>query len=179
MNITKKEILSLVSMINSNINAIDFGGCGVFAYLAGSCIAQFDNCKVRVKVRNYEGGNLNEAVPDDGIHIIHNWNENGVHFNHIVLKIKLRGQKAFYLDSNGIYHPDRWVMRGSIPVDYIQGIVGKRVGWNTCFDRDQIPNMVEALETFFMYNLKVHIPSIADWELRKSLTFEDALCLAA
>lgn len=179
MNITKKQILSLVSIINSDTKYIDCGGCGVFAYLLGSCLEQFDNCKVRVKVRNYDGGNLNQAVPDNGIHIIYNWNENGVHFNHIILKIKLKGKRPFYLDSNGIYKRDNWIMQGSIPVDYIQGIVSQKTGWNDWFDRDKIPNIVQALETFFHNCPKVNIPSITDWELRTSLTYEDKLCLAA
>jgi len=151
--ITKKEILKLCKIINDSTEYLNHGGCGVFAYLVGSTLNKFENCSVKVKVVDFYGnfsGNVEKAIPQDFTNV-HNWNAKGLDFNHIVLEVKLKYCKPFYLDSTGIYE-DKRILEGSIPVDYIKDITQSPTGWNNTFNRRQIPKIICYIKTFFDNN---------------------------
>ncbi len=148
--ITKKEILDLCSEIDNSVEYLNHGGCGVFAFLVGSRLEKFDNCAVKVRVVDFYGeftGNIEKAIPSD-FSDIRNWEKNGVAFNHIVLEVKLKHLKPFFLDSHGIYESEK-IVEGSIPVGFIQYIVQASKGWNSAFNRRQIPTIMRKVKQFF------------------------------
>lgn len=167
-NITKKQILKICKTINKQVENINCGGCGVFAYLMGTALNKFDNCNTRVRVVSYSNKpkkDLNSLVPENR-NETSEWNRNGVYFNHIVLEVTLNN-KVFNIDSNGIYKDDNdTLIDGSIPVHFIKRIVSGRRGWNSWFDRTDIPLIAKSIRKFTKESgLKTSSLFVSNWVL--------------
>ena len=166
--ITKKQILKMCKVINNQIEDINFGGCGVFAYLMGTALNKFENCEARVRIVNYRNKpkkEINSLVPKDKSDPT-NWNKKGVRFNHIILEIKLNG-KVFLIDSNGLYEDSDKIIEGSIPVHFIKRVVSRPKGWNDWFDRNLIPHMAKLIRKFTKeLGEGVSSLSVSGWVLR-------------
>lgn len=166
--ITKKQILKMCQVINNQIEDINNGGCGVFAYLMGTALNKFENCEARVRVVNYwdkPETEINSLVPKDKSDP-KNWHENGVHFNHIILEVKLNN-KVFLIDSEGLYEDSDRIIKGSIPVHFIKRVVSGPKGWNVWFNRNHIPHMAKLIRKFVKeLGEGVSSLSISGWVLR-------------
>lgn len=148
--ITKKEILKVCKTVHESVEYLNHGGCGVFAFLLGSTLNQFENCQVKVKVVDYYGNfhkRVEFAVPEDFTNV-DNWTKNGLNFNHIILEVKLKYCKPFYLDSTGVYQHEG-ILVGSLDLIHIEAISKVNRGWNSTFNRKQIPKIICYIKSFF------------------------------
>lgn len=167
-NITKAEVLALCKAVNSEVGCINWGGCGVFAYLAGKALSKFDNCSVSIRVVcwDYEHEKaLPELVPPTPGDV-YSWRRNNVNFNHIVLEVKLKHVKPFLIDSDGLFLEYEDLITGSVPVETIKGVVSTLRGWNDTFNRRQIPEISRIIRHCVrgIKGLSKEL-SVKDWEL--------------
>lgn len=164
MKITQKQILQACKLVETGYR-MNSGGGGVFAFLMGSYLEQFENCKVRFKVLGYgENTHLNKAVPQNNTRPS-DWNKNNIYFRHVVLKVKLRGKKAFLIDSDGI-HKNSGFYAGSLPISYLEPIIKCGDGWNDTFEREDIPAIQTKLKDYFVQLLPaITSADLTDWHL--------------
>lgn len=161
----KRRLRRLSRALNTQTQGdINWGGCGVMAGIVGE-ILELWGIPVEVVTPAAEdwGTSPQEARErlqaeywgDDWT--VHDWDDNGLSRGHLAVRFKLRGT-MYTWDSDGLLCSDRFFGRRddgspSHCADYAFGegmtvqecieISSTSEGWNSMFDRDQIPLMRE------------------------------------
>jgi len=147
--------------VSKKIDYINSGGCCVFA----ACIGE------ELKLRGIETSiivaaswgieaNINQArekvaVPNRK----QEWNNAGINFHHVGVEYII-DHDSFHYDSNGSHHADGmlgdWMLYdGRMSVEDAAGLANEEEGWNTCFNRGDIPTLRRFIRTFLHLNLPV------------------------
>lgn len=164
-----KKLISLVDKLNAlgrAINArfreINHGGCCVYAAAIGRML-QAKKVKCSVVAYGWESDPgidyvraIIEANREDR-NDVYNWVGHGVMFWHVAVKFEIGGE-SFYYDSNGVVpssnkarfgSPWHTVLDGEFTVDEAQAFADDPSGWNRCFDRNDIPEIMETIKAAF------------------------------
>lgn len=159
------DLLELVNkgliVVDSNHSYINSGGCGVFAALIYPHLERLSlNPVIRAigyyfKPRNIdeERDNIlsNAQDPLDK----YNWS---IDASHYLIEVNILGN-SYYLDSEGVYSESKlkskgWkVAEGSYTYEEMKAFAESRNGWNTYFDRSQIPSIQQQVDDFFTQEL--------------------------
>lgn len=141
----------LADDLDSEFEDINRGGCGAMAAMVGKhlermgvvCdVATPDYGSVPAKVRNSVG---DRSMPSD-------WDRNGMSRSHLAIRFKIGMSVRLWDTDNGVVdHIDLWELSGKamglgLTVQECAWISDSGVGWNSCFDRDQLPAMQERVD---------------------------------
>ena len=148
--------------INNLVDCLNYGGCGLFASRIGKAIHPYVDdleCCVIAYPHNYDPDiNLNTLKTNNSnLNSIRDWSENGVSFNHVVIRFKYRNKIWYYdsenLDNSGEYIDkyDGKILDGYLTVEEITNLSDNPVGWNPNFDRDDnIPIIEQIISQYIM-----------------------------
>jgi hypothetical protein len=146
-----QELASRVSRVTDNIN---YGGCAVFASMVAPHVSIFfPGSKIRVMGRNPEI-DISAVRPSDPTDV-HEWNDNGVHFGHVVIEFQVKGE-TFYFDSDGVHtrqaleneYPFAEFHVGEMLLEDVTALASQPDGWNWMFERQFIEPMKRAMREF-------------------------------
>ncbi len=156
--LNKLEKLSLE--MTRKIKRINYGGCAVVAYAIATRIGIKTKVKVSGYNANYYKTSLNKIektfkekydIDDPNLD---DWDDRGVDFNHVFIEFKYEG-KSYYWDSDGLTDANGWdcegekVYNGDISMRTIRNLAGKSNGWNTRFNRNDIPKLFKIIDKYF------------------------------
>ena len=136
-----------LKLVDELFDFVNCGGCGCVAnILAKQLRTVFPVMRITSsgylgegnidKVRNVLGNNLNKDE----------WDENGFYFAHVWVEVCV-DDEWYALDSTGVtpveYMYEEWGVpaEGSFTLEEIAALSGDADGWNSLFDRDQLPDM--------------------------------------
>lgn len=169
--ITKDEVLQFVAHASKDIVNLNCGGCGVFAYVAGSVLNKFHNCEARFKVVTWgeksKNTDIHTLVPKKDKHNIDSWYNNGMSFPHILIEVNLKGEKPFIIDSDGL--SEMTTYKGSVPIRHLRGLVRKPKGWNDDFRRSQTSKIMININDYFKkHPIRKHTRKLSTygWDLK-------------
>ena len=173
----KRRLRRLSRALNTYTKGdINYGGCGVMAGIVGE-ILEIWGIPVEIVTPAEKGldtppREIRERLiaeywgEDWTVHdwTVHDWDDNGLHRSHLAVRFVL-GDKVYTWDSDGLLCSDRFFGRNeygepSYCADYPFGdgmtvrecieISSTAAGWNTWFDRDQIPMMRELARKYLL-----------------------------
>lgn len=138
--------------ISTKFDSVNSGGCGVVAAFVAQCL-EWCNVESQIKVQGYGNKHIDYHrahldVPSDEATAV-DWNNAGMSIYHVVVEFNLNGT-TYHFDSNGVIpagtnYESMPIADGSLTVDEMLTMISVPVGWNTRFDRNQIPDMMETI----------------------------------
>lgn len=140
--------------ISSKFDNVNCGGCGVVATFVAQCL-EWCNITPRIKVKGLGNNHIDYhrahlVVPRDEATVV-DWNEAGLSVYHIVVEFDYNGT-VYHFDSNGVVewcgdNHDDFIQTtdGSLTIEEALTMISTPSGWNTQFNRDQIPAMMEVV----------------------------------
>lgn len=160
------RLRALNAKVNKEIIYLNYGGCGVFASRIAKAIQPYVTeleCAVIAYSYSYNPHvDLNDIKrKNSNLNSIRDWSNNGVSFNHVVLRFKYRGKQWYYDSENiigGNVVTDRlkrtfrgYVVDGHLTIDEITQLSDNLDGWNSQFDREiNIPKLDKAIAHHIM-----------------------------
>lgn len=132
---------------------INYGGCCVYAAMI---VAALHKHKIKAQgiVASWEAESLNnagmsiDAVRGNMVNKTHDeWNSNGVAFSHVGVEFEYKGRvrtvKKHY-DTHGVHSAKKVldnypIYNGRLTLEELRILAGTKKGWNSCFDRKDIP----------------------------------------
>ena len=148
---------SLGMDVNAKYRSINYGGCAVYAAIVGK---ELQALGVEVKVLVGGGWSSNPAVSVDEarknvkkIGRKTDWHENNISFGHVGLEFFWKRRKYHY-DSNGAHKPQKTldgstIHKGRMTLEECTAIAAEPQGWNTSFNRRQIPALRRMIKAHF------------------------------
>jgi hypothetical protein len=155
---------ALMAGVRAAFNRINSGGCGVMATIIGRALAPYVD-EVRFAVSSSWSAdepsfeemveiikeNHHGLMPDD-LDICH-FEDCGMGFSHVWCEFRV-GDTWWAVDCENVTEADkfteltRWPEPFDyIPLDLLEQVSYNRYGWNTSFDRDQIPQIEDMVYT--------------------------------
>ena len=140
---------------------INWGGCGVFAALLGEALhnAGYD---VAITMTGYGGPPrktikgirkyINDCIENGEDITVNYWNHFGVPNHHVLVKVTL-SDRVIYIDCDGLQTIDHPVCV-DISRDDLLTFVWNPIGWNSDFDRKQIPTLKKKVNKLIVPILK-------------------------
>ena len=142
-----KEVNKILEFADTNYIRINWGGCGFMAAIIAQHLTPIVD---EIKIVSYSSWSSNTNIDAVRSQVNDNsmsgWEEFGVGFGHVWVEFKWRN-KWYAVDCEGI--KSQAVMRhkwgnpggGSFTLKEIKAISNNRGGWNSSFNRDQVPSM--------------------------------------
>lgn len=138
--------------VSRNVEALNCGGCGVYAWLVAEALHAL-GIKTEVVATNMGYGDLvdlnevREAISALQLNIgsKRHWEQLGAQFAHVGVRIKV-GRKYYVADANAV-NPGKsrlsnWkVYKGAYTLEEAEAFAKEKRGWNDWFDRSQIPTI--------------------------------------
>lgn len=158
MSVIRSHLNDFASEVDDQFPTLNRGGCCVFAGMVGMRLQR--HLPVEVAVFGYLVGRDKEK--DHNLYLVKSnvsdisnvreWNDNGIHFCHVVVEFTDENQQ-FHFDSYGVTS-DRtrggvFLYPGRLTVEDAISLGNKASGWNSCFDRTQIPELQQKVSNFF------------------------------
>lgn len=132
--------------LDSEFEEINAGGCGAMAAMVGKHLERMGVvCDVATPDYGSVAGKVRNSVGDRSMP--HEWDDNGMSRSHLAIRFKIGTSVRLWDTDNGVVdHIDRWELSGKdmglgLTVQECAWISDSGVGWNSCFDRDQLPGM--------------------------------------
>ena len=159
MSTKPEQIHEALKHIDNKYSNINCGGCGVMATLIGEYLSNLTEIRIAVgvkecfskelelsfdQIRHVLSDNVNTSVSD--------WYSHGISFNHVWVEF-LWGNVWYSIDMQdmrkGTYGVDDVFIpyEGRLSLDNIKNLSNNITGWNTMFNRDQIPAIKHDIET--------------------------------
>jgi hypothetical protein len=139
--------------LNSSFTSVNDGGCGVVASILGSQLSKF--VPVRIIVASWGvTKDLNEVRKTITCNRVREWNKNDIHFGHVLVEFD-HEEITYHLDTlNGVVMKTEKAMGmkiipGYLTIEEITELTEDKPGWNSHFDRSQIPAIKTRIEEFF------------------------------
>jgi hypothetical protein len=139
--------------LSPDINA---GGCCVFAALVGARLEKIGK-EVAIKVGSGNGRSrpLDYYRQQVGSNRPTEWNDVGLYFGHIVVEF-FHDDDLYHYDATGMHFADGRtydggypIAEGSLTVAEAAEMAADPGGWNTNFDRDDIPDIERLIDDTF------------------------------
>lgn len=131
---------------------INHGGCCVYAAMVVAALKKHD-IDAKGIVASYGAGKpkwmsndiatITKARKNVQKNDIHEWQANGISFSHVGVEFKVGGEKKHY-DTDGVRKAgkildDMPIYTGRLEYIELRALAGKKAGWNTSFNRRDIP----------------------------------------
>lgn len=139
---------------------INHGGCAVFAVAVAEHLRQKYPTSIAVGAAYYwttpeNIPSIDAARPKIVSDSMVDWNNNGVHFNHVIVEFK-HGNKTYHFDTAGCIKAadmtktgNYRLAKGRMTVVEAAWVAAEENGWNKSFDRAFIPQLLEMVDNFF------------------------------
>lgn len=160
----------LIEMLNAlgeeaetTINNLNSGGCAVFAAHVGYHLkyrAGISNVRLRIghsfadecdQIPTIEEARKNTHSNANA----HDWNDVGVHFGHVIVEFEL-DDRVYHYDSSGVTRAAGvtenfgFVLhKGALTIEEGLQIACDPSGWNSSFNRSQIPTTIDIISRHF------------------------------
>lgn len=158
------QLNKLARELLRNHSTIDCGGCCVVA----AQMAKYLSHLVPVQIVTGNGSwsaELEDTLDDIRPHINSNnkyeWEENGVHFSHVLIEFEYDGTVYAFDSTHGVRHKEEYWSRspwtrleGSFLQEEAESFA-KDNSWNEMFDRAEVPIVRRRITNFF----KKHFPA--------------------
>lgn len=140
---------------------INEGGCAVFAALMANELVKF--YPVTVLVSDTYGGvdNIDEVRSAVSCNTVYEWNDNGLYFGHVFLEIT-HDNKKYHFDAGNLCSADERdpslgfpIIPGCLTLKEVNELADCDMGWNSSFNRDNIPQLKLKVKTFFAKEFRV------------------------
>lgn len=154
------EALHRVSASLKQFRDVNSGGCGVVA----ACVSrELTDHGVRNEIVTNRDEFFGTNVTDARLNVrnpfsMAEWEENGIYFGHVAVKVWLNDHAVGVYDSEGFIDArlnifpafgDLEVAEGSFTLEEMEAFIRQRSHWNPEFDRAQIPRMRIAIHKAF------------------------------
>lgn len=143
MKSIKAALNNLGKKVEATVDGVNSGGCCVFA----AEVAQYLSKLVPVQIKVVAGWCNNTPIDIVRSKVSNNtpseWNRKGLDFYHVVIQFELNGNLHIY-DSNGVVKYSDFesdLIPGSLTLEEASELAGEARGWNSRFERDQIPRV--------------------------------------
>lgn len=161
------DLRSVLNKLGANINRrypdINSGGCCVFASLVGHELERRNiDTKIIVASTCPEDKGHKASIDDARLFVgrdncMSRWNDEGIQFSHVGIEFRL-GDDVYHYDSNGAHPEDALlgiyrIYPGRLTVKEATELANDGDGWNSMFDRDDIPGLRMRIQKFFNTNL--------------------------
>lgn len=145
---------------------INSGGCCVAAAHVAYQLKYRHNIPVCVRVECWgedEMGDIDVArsnVENTALATTHDWNSNGIRFWHVIAEFEHNGN-TYHFDSKGLAKvaflecggtiselsgiSENVLYKGALTVEEALVLASKQDGWNPCFDRKDIPKLMNLI----------------------------------
>jgi hypothetical protein len=139
--------------VKKKFPSINFGGCGVFANLLAN---ELDKLGVKYKIVWIGSHRRHKKIIKQtfnhygGLVTLNEFNEQEVFLAHVMIKIG-----KTYIDASGVYNSfkeTQWSYRCvicDITKEQLEFITLTSIGWNTSFNRNQIPRVEKEVKKIF------------------------------
>jgi hypothetical protein len=156
MNILDLKLTQLAKEVKTKVPCINFGGCCVFAALVSKHLSTIVPTRLVVFkgwfCDDNEASDLSEAKAKISNNTVREWNNQGIHFGHVVIEYDNDGQ-TYRLDSDGVEPCPTVVednkLTGFLSIDDAEDLAADDDGWNPSFSRSNIPQMKQIIDNFF------------------------------
>lgn len=140
-----KPVLNLLLDVRRQFSDINSGGCGVMATILAYHLKPLVD-DMRIVSADYATGNIDTARLTVEENTVRSWNKEGIRFNHVWVEFKWNW-RWYTIDIGGIQSRramhKRWgkPYKGSFTLREMRQMTSIQPGWNSWFDRSQIPFM--------------------------------------
>lgn len=150
----------LAIVISGEITNINKGGCAVFASHVAYHLKYNHGMKDVVLRTGWNGDKVNidkvrKGIPSNSTSM--EWNDVGIHFGHVIVEFKHRGKKYHYDAHAGVIKSQRKTVlnnyplyAGSMTLEEGLQIASSDVGWNSQFNRKQIPKVIKIINSHLL-----------------------------
>jgi len=157
----RKCLAAIASEVSHNVDYVNCGGCGVYATELAKRMKKLGFTDMKLRVYSYPNANnerlvnvasverkvFGDNLPDN----LREWSVNGVSFCHVRMEW---GFRVWDVEGDEPAKTDkawRWYPRhpGSLSLKAMNRLSAKKAGWNTMFDRTQIPLMRQIMDKHF------------------------------
>ena len=169
LNELKRRLRKLSRALREECTAINYGGCAVMAGIVGELL-QAQGVAVEVVTPATAGYNTTPREVREQLQAEYwgeswstfDWDDYGLCRSHLAVRFEVDG-RLYTWDSDGLVCSNRYFGIGynggpefeanypfgdGLTVQECTEMAGKDFGWNTRFDRDQIPRMRELAEKY-------------------------------
>ena len=150
-------LASISDEVEDTVESVNCGGCGVFAGIIGQHLERIGLvCDVATQLRyQAQPAKAVRKKIDPLTATARVWFDNGLSGAHLVLRFKIGNEVCLY-DALGVDNRELFNRWGLSRNDFGLGLTvqetvvmsSKSVGWNSSFDRDQIPIIQEIADTY-------------------------------
>src|SRR5690606_16191707 len=144
----KKFLENLSEELSSRFYFINSGGCGAMACIVYRKLEKILPVELVIKDwGSYTIEDLRTRITNPKPEY-EDWNRHGLYFGHVFLLITL-GDTQYGWDSDELfeYDPMRQDYKRGFKIDDLERISFRQVGWNSTFDRKQIPKIKKYVDS--------------------------------
>lgn len=147
----------LSARMKEDHHTINWGGCCVFAARVAHHLSQFVPTRIRVG-QGWEGCDtiridaVRERVESNQPK---EWNKAGLYFAHVIVEFEYKG-KMYHYCADGVKKARSTtnmggyrIVEGHLTNQEAKELAESKNGWNTCFDRDEIPDVHAIIDDAF------------------------------
>lgn len=157
----RKCLAAIARDVSRNVDYVNCGGCGIYAIELAKRMKKLGFTDMKLRVYSYPNDNnerlvnvasierkvFGDNLPDN----LRDWGVNGVNFCHVRMEW---GFRVWDVEGDEPAKTDkawRWFPRhpGSLSLKAMNRLSAKTAGWNTMFDRAQIPLMRRIMNKHF------------------------------
>lgn len=151
----RERLKELSSKLIDNHPFVDYGGCCVVAAHVAKHLSK--HVPVRVVVGNYDDADLDEIRPNINPLDMREWEANGVGFEHVLVEFKENGRWYTFDSTHGVKRrAEFWgsycfceKAEGCLTIKEATALASSGYGWNSTFDRHEIPTIRRRIGRFF------------------------------
>lgn len=155
------EILNnLANDVHTEFSSINHGGCAVFANIIATELSRL-GIRVFGIVACFDVEDLNtvrENIEDN--FSLEEWNQAGICFNHVGIVFWYEGKKYYYESMEGVVEAQNCyslcgleICEGYLYLEELEALANTKRGWNTWFNRAQIPALAEFVSDYIQKEL--------------------------
>lgn len=155
MEKSNTDVISVLNTLGNTVLSrypnINYGGCCVYAAIVAAALEKKGIPVVGIVSSHFSDNNINEARE----HVRHNtvpeWERNGIFFTHVGIEFKI-GKKKMHYDTHGVrvakseFHTIP-IYPGRLTKDELRALGSRKSGWNSTFDRTDIPQLRKLVKT--------------------------------
>lgn len=154
-----KKLRDFGKDVEDNIENLNWGGCGVYAYLFAQRLKELGietACFTSISsYRNEPKTNVEEVskkLKTKNYITMKDWYEHDVEFNHVGVVFWYNGETYLHDTEKTVKYnrnfKDFILFEGFLDIDDVKNIAIQPDNWNTDFDREQIPLLKEMIQQF-------------------------------
>ena len=151
-----ESLTALGNKINRYYPEINSGGCCIYAAIVGEELLA-RNIKTRIVIAHWcrTKVNIDYVRKSSNPSTMEDWTDNDIHFNHVGVEFKYR--RTWYSHDTDITVKSRegrlggfFLYPGRLTVDEAKTLASSEHGWNSTFDRNNIPRIRNHIHKFFI-----------------------------